>query len=248
MQTRVFTLLFTLLLISAPSQADWGKLLDDVSETGKNLLNKSGSQDSLGQDKLIAGLKEALSVGSERAISTVGQSGGYLNNPEIRIPLPPRVQQASDLMRKIGLSKMADDFEQSINRAAEKAAPQAQAIMVDAIKNMSIDDAKQILNGENDAATRYFENKTSPQLTKLFEPVIDSSLQEVGATRYYNQLDDKVSAVPMVGQKMNVDLTDYVTQQALKGLFVTLATEEQKIRENPAARTSELLQQVFAGK
>lgn len=242
------SLLLATLLWVTPAYADWGKLLDNIGQTSRNVLNKNASQVSLSQDQLIAGLKEALEVGSRRAVDTVSQSGGYLNNPKIRIPLPPRVQQASDLMRRVGMSKLADDFEQSINLAAEKAAPQAQAIMVDAIKSMSITDARQILNGENDAATRYFEGKTTPQLTTLFEPIIERSLNEVGATRYYNQMDDRLSAIPMVGQNLNVDLTDYVTQQALNGLFVMLADEEQKIRQNPAARSTELLQQVFGAK
>ncbi len=148
-------------------------------------------------------------------------------------------------MRQLGLNKMADDFEQSINRAAEKAAPQATSIMIDAIKSMTIDDARNILNGENDAATRFFEDRTRGKLADLFEPVIDTSLNEVGATRYYNQLNDKLSSVPVVGQELDMDLQDYVTDQALNGLFVMLAEEEQKIRDNPAARTSEILQQVF---
>ena len=245
MSKLFFTLLLTSILWVTPAQADWGKWLDNIGQTGRTLLNKNASQDSLSPDQLVAGLKEALEVGSQRAVDTVSQAGGYLNNPKIRIPLPPRVQQASDLMRRVGMTKLADDFEQSINLAAEKAAPQAQAIMVDAIKQMSISDARQILQGENDAATRYFEGKTTPQLTRLFEPVIENSLNEVGATRYYNQMDERLSAVPMVGQNLNVDLTDYVTQQALNGLFVMLAAEEQKIRQNPAARTSELLKQVF---
>jgi len=243
-----FTLLFASLLWTTPAHADWSRFLDNISQTSKSLFSKKTSEDSLSQDQLIAGLKEALEVGSQRAVDTVSQSGGYLNNPKIRIPLPPRVQQASDLMRRVGMTKLADDFEQSINLAAERAAPEAQAIMVNAIKNMSITDARQILQGENDAATRYFEGKTSPQLTTLFEPIIERSLNEVGATRYYNQMDDRLSAVPMVGQNLNVDLTDYVTQQALDGLFVMLAAEEQKIRQNPAARTTELLQQVFGAR
>ena len=148
-------------------------------------------------------------------------------------------------MRQLGLNKMADDFEQSINRAAEKAAPEATSIMIDAIKSMSIDDARNILNGESDAATRFFEDRTRGKLAGLFKPIIDTSLNEVGATRYYNQLDDKLSSVPVVGQELDMDLQDYVTDQALNGLFVMLAQEEQKIRDNPAARTSEILQQVF---
>lgn len=247
---RVNSILFTLLLVVAavPAHADWKQFLDDFSKkAGSSALGEQQGAD-LSSDKIVNGLKEALEVGTKKAVEKVSQEGGYLNNPQIRIPLPPRVQQAAGLMRQLGLNKMADDFEQSINLAAEKAAPQATSIMIDAIKKMTIDDARNILNGENDAATRFFEDKTRNKLAGLFEPIIDSSLNEVGATRYYNQLDDKVSSLPVVGQDLNMDLPDYVTAQALDGLFVMIAEEEQKIRNNPAARTSEILQQVFGSK
>ena len=228
------------LLATSPSHADWKKFLEDFS---KALESSQGSD--LSADTIANGLKEALETGTRKAVENVSKEGGYLNNPQIRIPLPPRVQQAAGLMRQLGLNKMADDFEQSINRAAEKAAPQATSIMIDAIKSMTIDDARNILNGETDSATRFFEDKTRGKLAGLFEPIIDTSLNEVGATRYYNQLDDQLSSVPVVGQDLNLDLPDYVTGQALDGLFVMIAQEEQKIRNNPAARTSEILQQVF---
>ena len=239
-----WTLFIFFLMATSPSHADWKKFLEDFSKSGTTALSTSEGSD-LSSDTIANGLKEALEVGTRKAVDNVSKEGGYLNNPEIRIPLPPRVQQAAGLMRQLGLNKMADDFEQSINRAAEKAAPQATSIMIDAIKSMSIDDARTILNGENDAATRFFEDRTRGKLAGLFEPIIDTSLNEVGATRYYNQLDDKLSSVPVVGQELDMDLQDYVTDQALNGLFVMLAQEEQKIRDNPAARTSEILQQVF---
>ena len=232
------------LMATSPSHADWKKFLEDFSKSGTTALSTSEGSD-LSSDTIVNGLKEALEVGTRKAVENVSKEGGYLNNPEIRIPLPPRVQQAAGLMRQLGLNKMADDFEQSINRAAEKAAPQATSIMIDAIRSMSIDDARNILNGESDAATRFFEDRTRGKLAGLFKPIIDTSLNEVGATRYYNQLDDKLSSVPVVGQELDMDLQDYVTDQALNGLFVMLAQEEQKIRDNPAARTSEILQQVF---
>jgi hypothetical protein len=237
-----WTLFIFFLMAASPSHADWKKFLEDFSKSGTTALGTSEGSD-LSSDTIANGLKEALEVGTRKAVENVSKEGGYLNNPKIHIPLPPRVQQAAGLMRQLGLNKMADDFEQSINRAAEKAAPQATSIMIDAIKSMTIDDARNILNGENDAATRFFEDRTRGKLAGLFEPIIDTSLNEVGATRYYNQLNDKLSSVPVVGQEL--DLQDYVTDQALNGLFVMLAQEEQKIRDNPAARTSEILQQVF---
>jgi hypothetical protein len=148
-------------------------------------------------------------------------------------------------MRKVGLSAQADQFEQSINRAAENAAPQATEILIGAIQDMSIEDATKILNGSDNAATEYFKTQTSTQLTQLFKPTIASSLNDVGSTKYYNDLSQQIAAVPLVGEQVNVDLPDYVTQQALNGLFAIIALEEKKIRENPAARTTELLKQVF---
>lgn len=238
--------LLLILLFSPAAQADWGKMFEDFKNAGKSMLGQENNTAGLDNDTMINGLREALEIGSRRAISTVSQQGGYLNNPEIRIPLPPRLQQASDLMKQFGMGQMAEDFETSINRAAENAAPQATELMINAIKAMTIEDARNILQGENNAATRYFEDKTRPQLATLFSPVVDDSLNQVGATRYYNQLDEQMQAVPMLGQNLNMDLTDYVTDQALNGLFVMLAAEEMKIREDPAARSTELLKKVFA--
>lgn len=246
MKTISLPVVIITMLFATTAQADWGKMIEDFKDAGKSMLGQESASDGLSNDTMIDGLREALEVGSRRAINTVGQDGGYLNNPKIRIPLPPRVQQASDIMKKFGMTQLAEDFETSINQAAEKAAPQATQLMINAIKAMTIDDAKNILQGENDAATRYFEDKTRPQLADLFSPVVNDSLDEVGATRYYNQLDDRMQSVPIVGQNLNLDLTSYVTEQALNGLFVMLAAEEQKIRENPAARTTELLKTVFS--
>ena len=194
---------------------------------------------------IISGLKEALEVGSKRAIDNISQTNGFLDNPKIRIPMPPQVEKVGSLMRQFGLGGLADEFETSMNHAAEKAAPEATAIVIDAIKNMTIDDAKQILNGPDDAATQYFKVQTSERLTSLFKPAIKDSLDKVGSTRYYNQLNEQVSNLPVVGENLNVNLPDYVTAEALDGLFTMLAAEEKKIRENPAARTTELLKTVF---
>ncbi|KGM06600.1 hypothetical protein LP43_1824 [Methylophaga thiooxydans] len=222
-------------------------MLDDLKEAGKTFMPGAETADStLDTSTIISGLKEALSVGSKRAIDTIGQTDGFLANPKIRIPLPPQVEQVGGLMRQFGMSGLADEFETSMNRAAEEAAPEATNIVINAIKNMSIEDAKQILNGPDNAATEYFKTKTSDQLSTMFRPTIENSLDQVGSTRYYNQLSEQVSDVPVVGQNLNVDLPGYVTEQALNGLFTMLAIEEKKIRENPAARSTELLKKVFS--
>jgi len=239
-------LLVAMALVSTPSNADWRSLLKDVTDVGSDILASDSSSSPLDSNTIISGLKEALSIGSERAIDVVSKPDGYLSNELIRIAMPPQLKQASDLMRKFGLSSYADTFEESMNHAAEKAAPEATALIIDAIKNMSIEDASKILKGSDDAATQYFREKTTSQLTDLFRPTIDASLNEVGTTKYYNDLTDKVAAIPLVGENIDMDLSDYVTEQALDGLFTMIAQEEKKIRENPAARTTELLKQVFA--
>jgi len=244
----------TLVLASiyiSPANADWGSFLDDFTTMGKELLagdsdTNSATSNPLDYNTIVSGLKEALDVGTRQAIENVSQQDGYLANELIRIAMPPKLQQASDLMRKFGLGAQADQFEQSMNHAAETAAPHATNIIVNAIKEMSIEDANTILKGSDDAATQYFREKTSTQLTALFRPSIETSLNQVGTTKYYNDLTDQVAALPLVGETINLDLPDYVTEQALKGLFTVIAQEEKKIRDNPAARTTELLKQVFA--
>ncbi len=232
--------------------ADWGGLLKDIQENSKTLLNSSVSDatsnthsSNLDLATIISGLKEALTVGSERAVASVSKPGGYLKNADIHIPLPPQIEKVGSLMRQFGMESLANEFETSLNRAAEKAAPQAADILVNAIKAMSINDAKNILNGPDDAATQYFKKHTGDQLRSLFKPTIDKSLDQVGSTKYYNQLTDKIADVPVVGENININLPDYVTEQALDGLFTMLASEEKKIRENPTARTTELLKTVF---
>ncbi|MDT8370401.1 MAG: DUF4197 domain-containing protein [Gammaproteobacteria bacterium] len=229
-----------------PVSADWGSLFEDLKSTGQSLLsNSDSSATTLDNQTIISGLKQALDIGTRHAIENVSQPDGYLANELIHIAMPPQLQQVDGLMQKFGLDAMADQFEQSMNHAAEKAAPEATNIIVNAIKNMTINDAKTILNGEDDAATDYFKQQTSDKLTNLFRPVITDSLNQVGTTKYYNDLTGQIAAVPFVGETVNLDLPDYVTQQALNGMFTMIAAEEKKIRQNPAARTTELLKTVF---
>jgi len=240
----------TLLLLSCfyagNVHADWSSFIDDLTEAGKEFLaDDSGSTSVLDLDTVISGLKEALDIGSRAAIDDVSKVDGYLANDLIHIPLPPELQQVGDLMRNFGMAEQADQFENSLNQAAENAAPQATSIIVDAIKNMSIEDANNILNGKDDAATQYFKTNTSQALTDLFQPSVEDSLNQVGSTKYYNDLAKQVASIPLVGENINLDLPGYVTEQALNGLFAMIALEEKKIRENPAARTTELLKKVF---
>lgn len=244
------TCIFTALYIS-PVSADWSSLFDNLTTQGKQLLStdsKTTSVSALDYSTITSGLKEALEVGTRQAIDNVSKPDGYLTNQLIHIAMPPQMEQISDLMHKFGLGSQADAFEQSMNHAAENAAPEATNIIVNAIKNMSFEDANSILNGPDNAATEYFKTQTTQKLTGLFRPTIDASLNQVGTTKYYNDLANKVADLPLVGQTVNLDLPDYVTEQALNGLFTMIAIEEKKIRDNPAARTTELLKQVFSSK
>jgi hypothetical protein len=242
MLATVFTLAST-----SPVFADWGSMLNDLKSVGSSLINNENNKtaSTLDTSTIISGLKQALDVGTRKAIDTVSEENGYLDNELIRIPMPPVLQQADGLVRKIGLSTVADQFQQSMNHAAEKAAPEATAIIIDVIKNMTITDAQSILNGPDDAATTYFKEQTNTKLATLFQPIVADSLNQVGTTKYYNDLTTQIASVPLVGQTINLDLPNYVTQQALDGLFTMIAIEEKKIRENPAARTTELLKTVF---
>ena len=239
--------------ITASAFAGFGDLLKKIEDGGKQLIEQkqtapasSTAGTSLDYDTVIAGLKEALEVGSRQAIESVSQKGGYFDNAQIKIPLPDQLEQASGLLKKFGLGSQIEQFELSMNRAAEQAAPEATEILVTAIKEMSIEDARTILNGPDNAATEYFREKTSTRLSELFRPSVETSMNQVGVTKYYGDLTKKAKEVPMVGNMaQDYNLEDHVTEGALNGLFTMLAAEEKKIRENPAARTTDLLKQVF---
>ncbi len=202
------------------------------------------SDGSLQDKDIAAGLKEALRIGAENSVKQVGQINGYLNNPDIRIGLPGPLAKAENLLRFAGYGNQVDAFETSMNRAAEQAAPQAKEIFWQAIGDMTLDDAKQILNGGDTAATDYFADRTRPQLAEIFSPIVHDSLATVGATRNFQQLDTTMKSLPF-GESLTFDLDRYVTDGALDGLFVILGEEERKIRQDPAARSTELLKKVF---
>lgn len=214
---------------------------DDFFSGAKQLFSGSGK---LSDADVVSGLKEALQVGVGNAVTEVGRVGGYLDNPEIRIPLPGSLEKSEKLLRLAGYGPQVDAFTQSMNRAAEKAAPQARDLFWQAIREMSIDDARQILGGGDTAATSYFKEKTSNRLREVFSPIIHESLAEVGATRYFQDLNARLQTIPF-GGSLGFDLDSYVTSEALNGLFYVVGEEERKIRTNPAARTTDLLKKVF---
>jgi enolase len=161
--------------------------------------------------------------------------------------MPAKIQKVADVLGKVGYQKQVDEFVLSMNRAAEKAAPQAKSIFVGAIKEMSFEDAKKILNGGDTAATEFFKGKTSGKLSEAFKPIISSSMDEVGATRNYKEMMGKYTSLPFTKAE-SLDLDQYVTNKSLDGLFFMVGQEEKKIRTNPAARVTDLLKTVFGGK
>lgn len=197
-------------------------------------------------DKTGLGLKEALSIGIENTVQILGRPDGYFRNELIKILLPPQFKTVERAMRLAGMSGLLDQFVQSMNRAAEAAAPFAKDIFVSAIKQITFDDARRILTGSDTAATEFFQTKTSSKLGELFKPVVQKAMSEVGVTNQYQILTSRLKMIPFVKAE-SLDLDQYVVDQAMKGLFFTLGEEEKKIRTNPAARVTSLLREVFGG-
>lgn len=228
----------------------------DLMDMGKSALQSysgnsgggGGGNASLGaglsDGQIGSGLKEALRVGTQKAVATVGHSGGFLDDRNVHIPLPGPLEKVRSGLALVGASGMADDLEQRINRAAEAAAPKAAGIFGNAVSSMSISDARGILTGPRDSATQYFKRTTTPELTGAMKPIIDQSLANVGALKSYTALTQKVSTLPL-GSSVNLDLGSYVVHKTLDGIFFYLAQQEAAIRTNPAARTTDLLRSVF---
>ena len=202
------------------------------------------TSDSISESEIVEGLKQALEIGTGKAVDLVSKRDGFYNNSQIKIPLPASVQKVEKLLRGAGLGSKVDAFELSMNRAAERAAPEAKSIFWDAIKKMKFDDAKKILNGKDDEATLYFKDKTYLRLQEIFEPIVEESMGEVGVTRRFQDLNAKVEKIPFA-DSFSLDLNKYVTDGALNGLFKMLAEEEKQIRSDPAARVTDLLKKVF---
>lgn len=202
-------------------------------------------EDSLSTDDIIKGLKEALNVGSINSVVAVNKLDGYFGNPLLKIPFPPEVANVETTLRSVGLGNLVDNAVLAINRAAEDAAIKAKPIFLDAITNMTFDDALKILKGDTIAATTYLKSKTFTNLTTAFKPSIQSSLDKVDATKYWTDLTTAYNKIPFV-KPINTDLAAYVTGKALDGLFLLVSKEEVKIRKDPVARVSDILKKVFA--
>lgn len=189
-------------------------------------------------------LKQALEQGTLKSTDQLSALDGFFGNAAVKILFPPQAQKAENTLRKLGLNKLCDDVILSLNRAAEDAAKQAKPIFVNSIKQMTLQDVTNILLGSQDAATQYFKRTTTTELAGKFKPVIQTSLGKVGATKYYADVAATYNKVPFV-TKINSDISEYVTEKALSGLFIEIALQELKIRESLSARSTPLLQKVF---
>jgi hypothetical protein len=238
-KTKAFLSLLILFVMATAAHAG---LLETINELGKDVL-KTSSDPDIGT--VTAGLKEALSIGTVNAVTYVSKTNGYLDNSMIRIPLPENVEKVAMVLSSLGMQKQVDEFVVSMNRAAEKAAPQAKSLFISAVKQMTFQEAMSILKGNDTAATDYLHAKTSQQLYTAFLPIVKSAMNEVGVTRYYKQMMDTAVATRFIRHE-DVDLDYHVTNKALDGMFYMVGQEERKIRKDPDARVTELLKKVFA--
>jgi hypothetical protein len=221
------------------------KLDDLMKEAGKLSRAPTVGPVGAGDDKTnVAGIKEALAVGTERAVASLGRQDGYFANAAVKILMPSSIQKVADVARMAGYQKQVDEFILSMNRAAEAAAPLASRYFGDAIRAMSVDDVRGILTGGDTAATEFFRAKTRDKLYAAFKPVVSQKVSQVGATNAYKNMMGRYESVPMM-HSQSLDLDDYVTNRSLDGLFHMVGEEEKRIRTNPVARTTDLLKAVF---
>jgi hypothetical protein len=235
------------ILISQGVQADWTDFFKDAAEKVVKDKGSEIAKSAVSNSDVVSGLKEALANGVETAINTLGKPGGFAGNKLVEIAVPDSLKTIASTARTLGQGEYVDSFESSMNLAAEKAVPEAAEILSNAIRDMSVDDAMTILNGPDDAATQYFRKVSEASLVDKFKPIVSEATDKTGVTSAYKQLTGK--AAPLLGGIMkgsSLDLDQYVTDKSLDGLFQYIAKEEKSIRENPAARTTDILKKVFS--
>ena len=227
---------------SQQKESSGGSLL---KKAGTAFGKAKGSGSSLSNDEIIAGLKEALSVGAQNSSSKLSALDGFFANAAIKVLMPDEARKVETTLRNAGMGEMVDNAILSMNRAAEEASKSAAPIFINAIKQMGFQDALSILRGTDTAATSFLKGKTLSALTTAFKPVIDEALQKTGATKHWKSVFETYNKLPTTFRKINTDLSGYVTDKALSGLFYQVALEEQKIRKDPAARVNDVLKKVF---
>ena len=237
----MFPPLVLFLLSAAAAQSPLDQLKHKIEEAAHGK-----SSNGLTDDKVVSGLKEALRVGTGKAVAATGRPDGFLKNAAIKILLPEKLRTAGKTLRMVGMGSQVDALEVGMNRAAEQATPQAKQIFLNAVTRMTFSDARQILTGGDTAATEYFKNQSSADLTKAFAPIVHQAMENVGVVRQYNKLMKNPLAAPIARDK-SFNLDDYVVGKTMDGLFYTLGQEETKIRKDPAAQTTAILKEVFGG-
>lgn len=256
MKLRRLSFIPLVLLISSAHAFDLGGFKDQLGNLGKAVpaqpaapaaANPSAASALSGfsNKDQVGSLKQALTQGAETAVTNLSRENGYLGNDKVRIPLPDSLKKADSLLRTVGMGKYADELTTSMNRAAEAAVPEAKTLLVGAVKNMTVQDAKGILTGGNDAATQYFRKNTEVALTGKFKPIVNKSMQKVKLAEKYDQFAGKGAQLGLVDQK-DAKLDDYITRKALDGLFLMMAEQEKAIRVNPMQAAGSLAQKVFS--
>jgi hypothetical protein len=241
MKKIILPLLVIALFFTSCSEESFRKTMKTVSESLETPQGLSTSE-------VAAGLKEALVVGTNKSVDFAGKENQFLNTPRLRIPFPAEAEKVKETAEKLGLGSQVEKFEESLNHAAEKAVSQAAPIFIEAITSMSINDAFALLKGEDNAATDYLRRSTETSLRAAFQPDVDKAINDVELTKYWQPLASAYNTASAFtgGEKVDPDLEAYVTDKAMDALFLLISEEEEKIRENPAARVTELLEKVFS--
>ncbi len=236
---KKFLVLFVLFSTQTKAQSFQG-LLKKATE-----IASGAAKTGLSSDDIANGLKEALRVGAEKGCANLAKPDGFFKNAALKILMPPEAAKVESTLRSVGLNQYADDIILSLNRAAEDASATAAPIFVNAIKQMTITDGINILRGDETAATSFLRSKTAAELNSSFNPIVKTSLDKVNATKYWERAITAYNAIPFSNKKINPDLSAYVTEKAMEGIYSEIAKQEKDIRANPMARTSELLKRVF---
>jgi hypothetical protein len=244
-------LLVCLPLLSA--RADWKDWLNKLrggssTNTSTTALPALGGLTQLTEEEMTKGLKEALGKAVQKAVADLGKPGGFLDNMKVKIPMPPQLEKVDKALRMIKQDKMADEFETTMNRAAERAVPVGASVLATTVSQMTLEDAKGILKGPDDAATQFFRKSSSATLTERFLPIVKDATAQVGVTAKYKKLMESAGFLGSYLNKDVMDIDGYITRKSLDGLFVVMADEEKNIRQNPVARTTDLLKKVFGMK
>ena len=242
-------IILCLMFLSLPQlvHAGWRDFFNDIKESVRNESSAGSVAAAISEERVVEALKQALKQGVEESVKQLGKENGFLNDASVKITMPRSLRKLEKGLRKIGQHRVADRFIQTMNHAAEQSVSRTTAILVEAVKNMSLQDAVGILNGEEDAATRYFERTSSAQLNGSIKPIVQKATSAVGVTDAYKKMISKAGFLAKYVDSDSMDIDQYVTNKAIAGLFTKIALEEKRIREQPVARTTDLLREVFGG-